>query len=80
MTEPEIIENPFESPCSSADQVNNQSTPCTISSFSTYSSVNRENNDLPVDLTIEAPEIECNINNPISKELLSEIDELKSKN
>ena len=79
MTESEIIENPFESPCSSSDLVNNQSTPYTISSFSTYSSVSSENKDLSVDLTIEAAEIECNTNNPISKELLSEIDELKSK-
>ena len=65
--------------CSSADLVNNQSKPCTISSFSTYSSVNSENNDLSVDLTIEAAEIECKSKNPISKELLSETDELKSK-
>ena len=79
MTESEIIENPFQSPCSSADLLNNQSTPCIISSFSTCSSVNSENNDLSVDLTIEAAEIECNTNNPISKELLSEIGELKSK-
>ena len=56
MTESEIIENPFQSPCSSADLVNNQSTPCTISSFSTYSSVNSENNNLSVNLTIEAAE------------------------
>ena len=79
MTESEIIENPFQSPCSSSDLVNNQSTPYAISSFSTYSSVSSENKDLSVDLTIEAAEIECNTNNPISKELLSEIDELKSK-
>ena len=76
MTESEIIANPFQSPCSSAYLVNNQNTPCTISSFSTYSSVNSENNNLPADLTTEAVEIECNTNNPISKELLSEIDEL----
>ena len=56
MTESEIIENPFQSPCSSADLVNNQSTPCTISSFSTYSSVNSENKSLSVDLTFEAAE------------------------
>ena len=31
------------------------------------------------DLTIEAAKIECNTNNSISKKLLSEIDELKSK-
>ena len=75
MIESEVIENPFQSPCSSADLVNNhQSTPCTISSFSTYSSVNSENNDLSVDLTIEAAEIECNTNNPISKELISVIE------
>ena len=73
------MKNPFKSRCSSADLVNNQSTPCNISSFSRYSSVNSENNDLSVDLTIEAAGIECNINNPISKELLSEIDELKRK-
>ena len=79
MTESEIIENPFQSPCSSSDLVNNQSKPYVISSFSTYSSVSIENKDLPVYLTIEAAEIECNTNNPISKELLSEIDELKSK-
>ena len=72
MIESEVIENPFQSPCSSADLVNNhQSTPCTFRSFSTYSSVNSENNDLSVDLTIEAAEIECNTNNPISKELIS---------
>ena len=34
---------------------------------------------MSADLTIEAAEIECNKNNPISKEFLSEIDELKSK-
>ena len=34
---------------------------------------------MSVDLTIEAAEIECNANNPISKELILEIDELKSK-
>ena len=79
MAESEIIENPFQSPCSSSDLVNNQSTPYAISSFSTYSSVSTENKDLSVDLIIEATEIECNTNNPISKELLSEIDELKSK-
>ena len=79
MIESEIIENPFQLPCSSSDLVNNQSTPYAISSFSTYSSVSSENKDLSVDLTIEAAEIECNTNNPISKELLSEIDELKSK-
>ena len=79
MRESEIIENPFQSPCSSSDLVNSQSTPYAISSFSTYSSVSSENKDLSVDLTIEAAEIECNTNNPISKELLSEIDELKSK-
>ena len=56
MTESEIIENPFQSPCSTADLVNNQSTPCTISSFSTYSSVNSENKSLSVDLTFEAAE------------------------
>ena len=37
MTESEIIENPFQSPCSSSDLVNNQSTPYAISFFSTYS-------------------------------------------
>ena len=80
MIESEVIENSFQSPCSSADLVNNQSKPCTISSCSTYSSVNSENNDLSVvDLTIEAAEIERKSKNPISKELLSEIDELKSK-
>ena len=79
MAKSEIIENPFQSPCSSSDLVNNQSIACTISSFSTYSSVNGENNDLSVDLTIEAAEIECNTNNSISRELLSETDELKSK-
>ena len=77
--ESEVIENSFQSPCSSADLVNNQSTPCTISSLSTYSSINGENNDLSVDVTIEAAEFECKSKNPISKELLSEIDELKSK-
>ena len=71
--------DPFQSPCSSAYLVNNQNTPCTISSFSTYSSVNTENNNLPADLTTEAVEIEWNTNNPISKELLSEIDELNSR-
>ena len=40
MIESEVIENSFQSPCSSADLVNNQSKPCTISSCSTYSSVN----------------------------------------
>ena len=50
--------DPFQSPCSSAYLVNNQNTPCTISSFSTYSSVNSENNNLPADLTTEAVEIE----------------------
>ena len=79
MIESEVIENSFQSPCSSADLVNNQSKPCTISSSSTYSSVNSENNDLSVDLTIEAAEIEPKSKNPISKELLSEIDEMKSK-
>ena len=80
MTESEIIENPFQWPlCSSSDLVNNQNTPCTNSSFSIYSSVNSENNDLSVDLTIKAAEIECHTNSPISKELLSEIDELKSR-
>ena len=79
MIKSEVIENSFQSPCSSADLVNNQSTPCTISSLSTYSSINSENNDLSVDVTIEAAEIECKSKNPISKELLSEIDELKSK-
>ena len=59
MAEAEIIENPFQSPCSSADLVNNQSTPCTISSFSTCNSGNSENSDLSVDLTTEAAEIEC---------------------
>ena len=34
---------------------------------------------MSVDLTIEAAEIERKSKNPISKELLSEIDELKSK-
>ena len=43
VTELQIIENPFQSPCSSADLVNNQSTPCTISSFSKYSFLNSEN-------------------------------------
>ena len=65
MAESEIIENLFQSPFSSADMVNNQSTPCTISSFLTYSSVNSGKNDLSVDLTIEAAEIELNINNLI---------------
>ena len=40
MIESEVIENSFQSPCSSADLVNNQSKPCTISSCSTYSSIN----------------------------------------
>ena len=31
MIESEIIENPFQSPCSSADLVNNQNTPYAIS-------------------------------------------------
>ena len=78
-TESEIIENPFQSPFSSADLVNNQNTPCIISSFPAYSSVNSENNDFSVNLTIEAAEIKRNTNNPISKELLSEINELKSR-
>ena len=34
---------------------------------------------MSVDLTIEAAETECKSKNPISKELLSEIDKLKSK-
>ena len=34
---------------------------------------------MSVDLTIEAAEIKCKSNNLISKELLPEIDELKSK-
>ena len=37
--------NPFQWPYGSVDLVNNQSTPCTISSFSTYSSVHSENNN-----------------------------------
>ena len=65
MAESEIIENLFQSPFSSADIVNNQSTPCKISSFSTYSSVNSGKNDLSVDLTIEAAEILRNANNLI---------------
>ena len=40
MIESEVIENSFQLQCSSADLVNNQSKPCTISSCSTYSSVN----------------------------------------
>ena len=52
---------------------------CTITFFSTYSSANSENIHFWVDLIIEAAETECNTNNPISKELLSEIDEFKSK-
>ena len=31
MTESEILENQFQSPCNSADLLNNQSTPCIIS-------------------------------------------------
>ena len=52
MTESEILENQFQSPCNSADLLNNQSTPCIISCVNIknkklekeIAKVNQENN------------------------------------